>query len=750
MLVRNMNSSTNQARPQTENHLTEIEGSIEHFTFRNEDNGYAVARFQPTDKRYTITVVGTLAGVHIGESLTIRGVWTTHPEYGRQFEVRDYTVKLPATIEGIRKYLASGLIKGIGPVMAGRIVDQFGKDTLDIIEEDIGRLKEVHGIGKKRVKKIASAWEEQKQIKEIMIFLQAHDVSTSLSIKIYKEYENEAIQVLRTDPYRLAKDIFGIGFKTADKIARKLGLPPDSPERIQAGLTYALGTFSDDGHCYATREQLVEEASGLLEVPPDVCEWQLDVLLGSEELIADDDAVYLPPFYYAELGVARKLRLLHERSRDRLAGFEDVDWPRVFAYLDDNNSFQLAKQQKQAVKMALTEKVSILTGGPGTGKSTIVGTIIRLLRAKERSVLLAAPTGRAAKRLSETTGVPAQTIHRLLEFSPSSGSMFLRDRTNPLDSDMIIVDEASMIDILLMNHLLKAVEAGSHLLLVGDVDQLPSVGPGNVLLDIIASGVIPVTRLRTIFRQATNSTIVVNAHRINQGHFPDFPRDVDDFFFFNMPEPEPAADLLIDIVARRIPQKFAYDPHEDVQVLSPMHRGAAGVGELNRRLQERLNAARDTKPQYQYGSRTFRLGDRVMQIRNDYDKEVFNGDMGHIVRLDRDEQELVVNFDGHHVSYEFHELDQLLHSYAVSVHKSQGSEFPVVVMPLLTQHYMMLQRNLLYTGVTRAREMVVLVGSKRALAIAVKNDRITQRNTKLTERLQDVPEMDEQLALYQS
>lgn len=732
------------------NSLTEIEGTIEHFTYRNEENGYAVARFQPKGKAYTFTVVGTLAGVHVGESVTLRGLWTTHPEYGRQFEVRSYTVQLPATIEGIRKYLASGLIKGIGPVMAGRIVDHFGLETLNVIENDIKRLKEVRGIGKKRVKRIKQAWEEQKQIKEVMLFLQTHDISTTLSIKIYKEYEDEAIQVLRTDPYRLARDVFGIGFKTADKIAKKLGLPADSSARIEAGLAYALGTFSEDGHCYATREQLIEEASNLLEVSPDVCEWHLDILLGREDLVADDDAVYLPPFYYAELGVARKIRLLLERSRDRLAFFKEVNWPRVFDWLDENNTFRLADRQKQAVKMALTEKVSILTGGPGTGKSTIIGTIIRLLRAKNQSVLLAAPTGRAAKRLSEATGMPARTIHRLLEFSPSSGSLFLRDRTNPLDSDMIIIDEASMIDVLLMNHLLKAIEAGSHLLLVGDVDQLPSVGPGNVLLDLIASEIVPVTRLRTIFRQAANSMIVVNAHRINEGGFPEFPRNARDFFFFNQPEPEPAAELVIDIVAHRIPRKFAYDPHDDIQVLSPMHRGPAGVGALNRRLQERLNAARDTKPEYHYGSRVFRLGDRVMQIRNDYDKDVFNGDMGHIVRLNREEQELVVDFDGQRVTYEFHELDQLLHSYAVSVHKAQGSEFPVVVIPLLTQHYMMLQRNLLYTGITRAREMVVLVGSKRALAIAVKNNRIVQRNTRLTRRLQEAQELDTQLSLYQT
>nr|WP_290666261.1 ATP-dependent RecD-like DNA helicase [Ardenticatena sp.] len=728
--------------------LQELEGTIERITYQNEENGYTVAKVQPRGKRYEVTVVGTLSGVQVGESVRLRGFWTTHPEYGRQFQVRSYTVHLPATIEGIRKYLGSGLIKGIGPVMAARIVAHFGKETLNIIEQQPERLLEVPGIGKKRVARIQQAWHEQQHIKEIMLFLQAHGVSTGLAVKIYKQYEDEAIAILRTDPYRLARDIYGIGFKTADAIAQKLGLPPDSPQRIEAGLVYTLSHFADDGHCFATREELVATASSLLEVPPDVCEWHLDTLIGNEILIADEEAIYLPPFYYAEVGVARKLHLLMQSRHDRLAAFADADWARIFEWLDRHSPFPLAPEQQQAVRMAFIQRVSILTGGPGTGKSTVTGAIIRLLRAKGQSVLLAAPTGRAAKRLSEATGLPAQTIHRLLEFKPSAGNLFLRDRDNPLDADMIIVDEASMIDILLMNHLLKAIPAGAHLLIIGDIDQLPSVGPGNVLRDLIDSEHIPVTRLKTIFRQDADSYIIVNAHRIDEGRMPIFARNSRDFFFFKQPEPEPAADLLLDIVARRIPRKFGYDPLNDIQVLSPMHRGAAGVGELNRRLQERLNPARPGIAEYRHGHRIFRVGDRVMQIRNNYEKQVFNGDMGRLIAIDLEEQQLVVDFEGEQVSYEFHELDQVVHAYAISVHKSQGSEFPVVVMPILTQHYMMLQRNLLYTGITRAREMVVLVGSKRAIAIAVRNNRVAHRNTRLAHRLRNVPDLDNLLDVY--
>jgi exodeoxyribonuclease V alpha subunit len=556
--------------------------------------------------------------------------------------------------------------------------------------------------------------------------------------------------VVRRDPYQLEKDIYGIGFKTADKIARKLGIAPDAPARIQAGLRYTLGTFSDDGHCFAAQTALIDEAARLLEVTPEACEAQLQQLIEMEDVVTEEIpeteerpasvAVYLPPFYYAEVGVANKLRRLQASPRDRLGRFQTLDWATAFDWLDRRNPFQLVEQQRAAVRMALTERVSVLTGGPGTGKTTITKAIIQLLQAKGSTVLLAAPTGRAAKRLSELTGLEAKTIHRLLEFSPGQGNVFLRDRENPLDADMIIVDEASMIDILLMNNLVKAVEAGSHLLLVGDVDQLPSVGAGNVLRDLIESAVVPVTRLETIFRQAEDSYIVVNAHRINRGQMPIFAEDARDFFLFRLPDAEKAADMVIDVVAQRVPQKFGYHPHEDIQVLSPMHRGAAGVSALNRRLQARLNPPAEQKPQTQHGSRTFRVGDRVMQIRNDYDRQVFNGDLGRIIAMDRVDQLLTIDFDGVPVVYEFTQLDELMHAYAVSIHKSQGSEFPAVVVPILTQHYVMLQRNLLYTAVTRAEELVVLVGSKRAIAIAVNNNKIARRNTRLVTRLQETPE----------
>ncbi|MFN2286448.1 MAG: ATP-dependent RecD-like DNA helicase [Anaerolineae bacterium] len=748
--------------------LQTLEGTLERLTFQNEENGYTVAKLIPKGKSYEVTVVGVLTGVNVGESVRLQGLWSTHPKYGRQFEVREYTVRLPATVEGIRKYLGSGLVKGVGPVNAGRIVDYFGLKTLDVIETDVNRLREVPGIGDKRTALIARAWEEQKHIKEIMIFLQGHGVSTGLAVKIYKQYTDEAIAIVRNDPYRLAKDIYGIGFKTADKIAQQMGFAVDAPERIQAGLRYALGTFSDDGHCFATRDQLLATATELLTVPREACETQLDALIRLKEVIEEDrelrianyesrithhessieypvssneSAIYLPPFFYAENGVANKLRQLQESARDRLAAFGDVEWDKAFIWLDECAAsglavpIHLAAQQQSAVRMALTEKVSILTGGPGTGKTTITRSIIQLLQAKRCSVLLCAPTGRAAKRLSEATGLEAKTIHRLLEVKAAQGFQFARDQDNPLDADMIIVDETSMVDILLMNHLLKAVEAGSHLLLVGDVDQLPSVGAGNVLRDLIASDVIPVTRLDTIFRQAEDSFIIVNAHRINRGEMPVCNGPARDFFLFRQGDAESAADMILDIVARRIPAKFGYDADRDIQVLSPMHRGAAGVSALNQRLQERLNPPDARKAESTHGSRVFRVGDHVMQIRNDYDRQVFNGDMGRVAALDLEEHTLTVNFDGALVGYEFTQLDELVHAYAVSIHKSQGSEFPVVVIPILTQHYMMLQRNLLYTGVTRAQSLVVLVGNLRAIAIAVHNDKIAQRNTRLAERL---------------
>jgi len=731
--------------------LEKLEGTIERITYYSEEDGYTVARFQPEGQSDLVTVVGNLMSVNVGESLRLEGFWTSHPQYGRQFKVVNYQTVLPATVEGIRKYLGSGLIKGIGPVTARRIVKRFGVETLDIIEHHPHRLREVLGVGKKRVEMITRAWEEQKHIKEVMLFLQSHDVSTSLAVKIYKQYGDAALDVVREDPYRLARDIYGIGFLTADKIAQKLGLPTDSPQRVAAGIAYVLSQLADEGHVYAPQGQLVSEATEILNVPSDLVEEGVGRLEKEEQVhreeityaiqerpgvaMREESAVYLLPFYYGEVGVANRLRTIINDERSQLAFYQSADWERVFTYLAERTNQPLNAGQREAVRTALTNKVTVLTGGPGTGKTTTVQTIIRLLEARKRSYALASPTGRAAKRLSEATGREAKTVHRLLEFSPQKG--FLRNEDHPLEVDMVIVDEASMLDLLLTNHLLKAINPASHLLLVGDVDQLPSVGAGNVLRDIIASGQVVVVRLEEIFRQAEGSLIVANAHRINRGLMPLFAKEARDFFLFVEEDPEKAADLVVDLVKTRIPRKFGYHPVDDIQVLSPMYRGAVGVSNLNARLQEALNPPSLAKGERRLAGRLFRLGDKVMQTRNNYDKEVYNGDIGRVVRIDLENQLMVVRIDDRPVPYDFSELDELVHAFAVSVHKSQGSEYPAVVMPVLTQHYLMLQRNLLYTAVTRARELVVLVGAKKAIAIAVRNDKIAHRHTALDVRLRE-------------
>lgn len=745
-----------------------LEGAIERITYVNEENGYTVARLTPNGKDYLVTVIGHFPHVQPGESVLLEGVWTTHPQHGRQFEVSRCTQRLPATVEGIRKYLGSGLVKGIGPARAERIVAEFGEDTLEVIEHMPDRLVEVSGIGPKIVSKIMRAWEEQRTIKDVMVFLQSHGVSTGLAVKIYKQYRDTALDVVRQDPYRLARDIYGIGFLTADKIARKMGFAPDDPRRLEAGVTYVLNEFSDQGHVFALRadletraaerlsaddilitpaqittsiDRLVEDNELKLEgslPPPPTLPPMLGLGRDPSKLVADlpppeGDAIYLPPFYQAELGVARRLRRALDAKRDRLASFQTVQWDKAFAYLAEQG-LDLAPRQVEAVRVALSHKVAILTGGPGTGKTFTLRAILKLLAARRNTVLLAAPTGRAAKRITEATGYPAKTLHRLLEFKP--GQNFIRDEQNPLDADMIIVDETSMIDLLLMNNLLKAIDVGSHLLLVGDVDQLPSVGAGNVLRDLIASGVVPVVQLDTIFRQAQDSGIVVNAHRINKGEMPQFAHaPPGDFFWIEANEPAAAAERIIQVVTERIPKRWGLDPLDDIQVLTPTHRGEVGVSALNQRLQTALNPARDNKTERPMGSRVFRTGDKVLQIRNNYDKKVFNGDVGRIEDIDLEEQMVKVRFDQELVEYEFHELDELVHAFCMSVHKSQGSEYAAVVIPLVTQHYMLLQRNLIYTGITRAKKLVVLVGQKRALAMAVRNATIMKRNSRLAHRL---------------
>ncbi len=727
-----------------------LKGAIERITYTNPENGYTVARFKADKYFGLVTVVGALADVHPGARLKLEGRWKSHPKYGDQFEIQRYIEEMPATVEGIKRYLGSGLIKGIGPKMAKRIAEKFGPYTLEVIENDIQRLAEVDGIGRKRVSMIAQAWESQKQIKEIMLFLQSHKVSTNLAVKIYKTYQDKAITIVKNDPYRLARDIYGIGFITADQIARNIGIAADAPQRVAAGIEYTLNQQADQGHVFAPRDQLIKAAVKILEVKAEQVDVQIETLKQDDRvkietaLVEDQQAVYLPPFYYAEIGVVRQIKKLQESETSRMPEFAGVNWDKAFGWLatvqqnsTQNKAIKLAERQREAVQMALTHKISILTGGPGTGKTSTVKAVLRLLGSKGKEALLAAPTGRAAKRLAESTGCEAKTIHRLLEVNPREGFKFQRNQDNPLDCDMLIVDECSMVDLILMNSLLKAVHPVSHLLLVGDVDQLPSVGAGNVLRDLISSQVIPVTRLDVIFRQSAGSSIITNAHRINKGDMPLFPKNKQDFYFFGKEDPLEAADLLVDIVGQRIPKKFGF-PSDNIQVLSPMHRGAVGARALNEKLQATLNPLRYDQPEYRSGSRLFRNGDRVLQLRNNYDKDVFNGDVGRITHIDPEESEIWVEFEGRSIGYEYSDLDELTLAYAMSVHKSQGSEYPVVVLPLLTQHYMLLQRNLIYTAITRAQKMVVIVGTRKAIAMAVKNNKIAARWSMLTERLQNL------------
>lgn len=745
-----------------------LRGTIERITYHNEENGYTVAQLTPDGASYTVTVVGNMLGINVGEAVIVTGVWAAHPQYGRQFKADTVRTVLPATIAGLEKYLGSGLIKGIGPVTAKRIVRKFGLDTLRVIEEEPTRLREVLGVGRVRADLIARAWAEQQKIKEVMLFLQSHNVSTGLAVRIYKQYGDDAVQIVQTDPYRLAREVYGIGFITADKIAQELGISRDAPERVAAGVTYVLGQAADEGNVYLPAAELTRRSAELLGVTPGQVEEGMRTLKEAEEVwveeagqpnaaprLAEERPVYLIPFYRGEIGVTNRLRRLVEAREDRLAAFRAFDWPAAFAVLQAQNRVPLTPKQMAAVQAALTHRLTVLTGGPGTGKTTTVRSILRLAEAAGARVLLASPTGRAAKRLAEATDRPAKTIHRLLEFKPAEGMTFQRNEENPLEGDLIIVDEASMLDLLLTNHLLKAIPSGAHLLLVGDVDQLPSVGAGSVLEDVIAAveaevkakveasstltstlaSACAVVRLDTIFRQPEGSYIITNAHRINRGEMPILDnKTAVDFFLFKEEDPTAAADLVVELVEERIPRKFGLQP-EQIQVLSPMHRGEVGVAALNARLQAALNPPATGKAERMVGGRAFRQGDRVMQIRNNYDKDVFNGDMGQVARIDLENQVVDVHIDDRAISYDFLELDELVHAYAVSVHKAQGSEFPAVIIPLLPTHYMMLQRNLLYTAVTRAQKLVVLVGSPRAIGIAVKNDRAKERHSGLAERL---------------
>ncbi|MEV4680205.1 SF1B family DNA helicase RecD2 [Streptomyces kurssanovii] len=725
-----------------------LEGVLERITYANEENGYTVARVDTGRGGDLLTVVGSLLGAQVGESLRMEGRWGSHPQYGKQFTVENYTTVLPATIQGIRRYLGSGLIKGIGPKIAERIVDHFGTDTLDVIEKEPKRLIEVPGLGPKRTKMIGVAWEEQKAIKEVMVFLQGVGVSTSIAVRIYKKYEDASISVVRNQPYRLAADVWGIGFLTADKIAQAVGIPHDSPERVKAGLQYALSQSTDQGHCFLPEEQLISDAVKLLAVDTGLVIECLAELAADEEGVVREQvpgpdggepvtAVYLVPFHRAELSLAGQLRRLLTTGDDRMPAFQDVAWDKALAWLADRTGAKLAPEQEAAVKLALTSKVAVLTGGPGCGKSFTVRSIVELARAKKAKVVLAAPTGRAAKRLAELTGAEASTVHRLLELKPGGDAAYDKDR--PLDADLVVVDEASMLDLLLANKLVKAVAPGAHLLLVGDVDQLPSVGAGEVLRDLLADGgPVPSVRLTRIFRQAQQSGVITNAHRINTG-LPPITSGLPDFFLFVEEETEDAGRVTVDVAARRIPAKFGLDPRRDVQVLAPMHRGPAGAGTLNGLLQQAITPARPDLPEKRFGGRVFRVGDKVTQIRNNYEKGrngVFNGTVGVVTALHMDDQRLTVLTDeDEEVPYDFDELDELAHAYAVTIHRSQGSEYPAVVIPVTTGAWMMLQRNLLYTAVTRAKRLVVLVGSRKAIGQAVRTVSAGRRCTGLAHRL---------------
>lgn len=698
---------------------------VERITYQNPENGYSVLKVKVKGYSDLVTLVGNLLEVPVGSVLLCRGEWKVDKCYGSQFVAATWEETMPATVYGIEKYLGSGLVKGIGPRFARAIVQRFGTETIDIIETEIERLYEVPNIGRKRVAKIRESWEKQKDIKNVMLFLQGYGVSTAYAAKIYREYGKESIDKVRENPYRLADDIWGIGFKTADGIAAKMGYEKENPRRCRSGILYTLGQLSDEGHVYAGEEQLVKTAGQLLEAGETAIRDTLAGMLQAEDLILDKDAIYLPPFYHAECGTSRRLRDLAESTGRSL--FDGLFDP---SSLTAETGIEYDEVQLAAIRQAVTSKVMVLTGGPGTGKTTTTQGIIAALKKAGLRVLLAAPTGRAAKRMSEATGMEAKTIHRLLEYNPQDG--YKRNDENPLEGDALIVDECSMIDILLMNNLLKAVPVGMRLVFVGDIDQLPSVGAGNVLRDIIDSQRIPVVRLVRIFRQAQKSRIVMNAHTINQGRFPDTSNGRDtDFFFMREDDPERAAETIVRLVKERLPRAYRESP-DRIQVLTPMQRGVVGAANLNLLLQQALNPS---GPSLGRGGYTYRQGDRVMQLRNNYAKEVFNGDLGYIREVDTEDRMLTVDFDGKKVEYDVTELDELTLAYATTIHKAQGSEYPIVVMPVLMTHFVMLQRNLIYTGITRAKKICVLIGAMKALAYAVRNVSVLKRNTRLRERL---------------
>lgn len=748
--------------------MIKIRCVVERITYQNPENGYSVLKCRVKDYSDLVPVVGNLLDANVGSVLLVEGNWKVDAKYGRQFVAQNWEETLPATVYGMEKYLGSGLIKGVGPKFAKRIVQKFGVDTFAVIEDNVELLIEVEGIGRKRVQMIAESWERQKEVKNIMLFLQEHQVSSSFAAKIYKQYGNDSIAVMRENPYKLADDIWGIGFKTADQIAEKLGFGKESYVRLRSGLMYTLSELSNDGYVYAEKQQLIDKASELLEASAETIIMTMDEMFRKEELIreqkiakTDDEGnpvlpVYLPPFYYAETGAAGKLKkLISMPAGDRLYKRllevrEKTGNPNLSVdvnVIQEKTGVTYDEIQADAIRQAAMAKVMVLTGGPGTGKTTTTHGIIAAYKAYGLKILLAAPTGRAAKRMSEATGMEAKTIHRLLECKPPEG--YQRNEDNPLEGDVLIVDECSMIDIILMNSLLKAIPSTMRLVMVGDIDQLPSVGAGNVLRDMIDSGIFPVVRLTRIFRQAQTSRIIMNAHRINEGRMPDLSNGKDaDFFFMENEDAEATVRQIVELVQTKLPKYYHVEPMQ-IQVLTPMQRGVVGATNLNLALQEALNPAEHEVFMRGRGAVTvpkdclrrsgfvFRADDKVMQVKNNYDKEVFNGDIGVIASVNMEERTLKVDFDGRVIEYDVTDLDELVHAYATTIHKAQGSEYPIVVMPILMNHYVMLQRNLIYTGITRAKKILVMVGTRKAVSFAVRNMTVTKRNTMLKERLTD-------------
>lgn len=722
--------------------LTHLKGQIERITYNNEETGYTIAKVKAYGYQELVTVVGNLLSPNPGEVLNMKGEWTNHPKYGEQFKLVHYETITPANVHGIKKYLGSGLIKGIGPIMADRIVTKFGEDSLNIIETAIDKLMEVDGIGNKRIEMIKNAWAEQKEIRNVMLFLQSHNVSSGYATKIFKQYGSNSIEIVKDNPYQLAMDIFGIGFITADKIAENIGFTKDSEKRVEAGILYVLHQLSEEGHVYYPYEPLIEQCKEILKVDRNIIVKAFGTIAFDKRIIIEDlnediedfkennKAVYLSKYHLCETSIAKRIKMLIATPKS----VREIHAEKAIEWVQSQLSITLAEKQKEAIKNAIENKMLVITGGPGTGKSTIISAIIKIFSKLRSNILLAAPTGRAAKRMSEITGYEAKTIHRLLKYRPGTGEYEFNEN-NPLKCNVLIVDEVSMIDTILMHHLLKAIPIHTTFIMVGDINQLPSVGAGNVLADIIASQVVSVVKLNEIFRQAQESQIIVNAHRINNGLFPickntkDIPSD---FYFIEKDDPEEVVKLVLELAINRVPNKFRFDPISDIQILTPMRKGVVGVTNLNIELQKVLNTRTEGITR---GGKAFKIGDKVMQIKNNYDKDVFNGDIGRIADVDNECQQVKIAFDEKLVEYDFCDLDEITLAYAISVHKSQGSEFPVIIMPVLMQHYMMLQRNLIYTGITRGKKLVILIGAKKALTIGIKNDKTQRRYTYLRNRL---------------